>query len=443
MTVAGIPGAASDPAPVSRSLDDWLRWQEALHHNAVDMTLERVTTVLARLDVPRPTGGVFVVGGTNGKGSTTTLLSDILAAAGNRPGLYTSPHLLRYEERIRISGDTVAESELIGAFARIEQARGDVPLTYFEFGTLAALLCFVRAGCDYWVLEVGLGGRLDAVNAVPADVALITTIGLDHQEWLGDTLEAIAAEKAGILRPDRPALYGDQPLPAAIRDRAAFLGTDLRIMGRDFGFRSGEAPGEATCWEWWGRDRVVGGLVAQPRWTTAQYRNVSLALAALERIRPDLLTARGLNPVLARSGPPGRFQVVYREQEWVLDVAHNPQAARVLRSQLSTLPLPPGGRSATTVVTSLLADKAVREFVAELGDIAGRWIVSAVADPRASTEHRMRTEMAAAGISVVEWADSPEAAFQRAAEITPAGGRIVVCGSFRLVAPALRWLGLQ
>jgi dihydrofolate synthase/folylpolyglutamate synthase len=424
------------------SVADWLRWQESLHPRAVDLGLDRVREVLARLDLRPPAGRVIAVAGTNGKGSTITLLHDCLLAAGANPGLYTSPHLLRYNERIRLGDAAVADAALVRAFQRVETVRRSVPLTYFEFGTLAAFVCFADAACDTWLLEVGLGGRLDAVNALDADLALITTIDLDHQEWLGTTIEAIAAEKAGILRAGRPAFYGDVPLPAAIRDRAADLGASLRILGRDFGFNRG-GDGGSWCWTspHWPGD--IAGLRAPGHWTPAQFRNAALALAALACIAPPVpLTPEFLNPVLARSAPPGRFQRVRREHEWVLDVAHNPQAARVLRDQLATLPPPTGGRGAVTIVTALLADKAITEFAATMRPVAGRWIVSGVDDPRATSEAQMRDALAGAGIDAVTWAPGPQEAFELARRMTPAGGRIVVCGSFRIAAPALQWLGL-
>jgi dihydrofolate synthase/folylpolyglutamate synthase len=366
-----------------------------------------------------------------------------MRAAGRNPGLYTSPHLVRYQERIRIGGIPVADARLVAAFERVEAARAGVPLTYFEYGTLAALASFAEAGCDTWLLEVGLGGRLDAVNALDADVAVVTTIGLDHQEWLGDSIEAIAAEKAGIFRHGRPALYGDAPVPLAIRARAEALGADLRLQGQHFGV---ERAGDGS-WAWYGPDGGssprLAGLAAPPHWTDAQFRNASVALAALAMLAvPVGLTAELLNPVLCRSAPPGRFQRVQREQEWVLDVAHNPQAAGVLRQQLGTLPAPPARPGALTVVLALLADKAAAGFVRELRDLPARWIVSGVEDPRASSEERMRGALAEAGIADAAWAASPAAAFEMARRLTPAGGRILVCGSFRIVAPALEWLGL-
>ncbi len=429
-----------------RSVADWLQWQESLHPHAIDMGLDRVHEVLERLALPVPTGRIVTVGGTNGKGSTITLLHDCLRAAGGNPGLYTSPHLVHYNERIQITGRPVTDQALVTAFARVEAARGSVPLTYFEFGTLAALVTFADAGCDDWLLEVGLGGRLDAVNALDAHIALITTIGLDHQEWLGDSIELIAAEKAGIMRSGRLALYGDTPVPLAIRAHAERVGARLMTYASDFSYSRDGADGS---WEWAGPGQGhlglqrLTGLRAPAHWTAAQFRNATLVLAALADMLPAVrLNAAFLNPVLLRSCPPGRFQIVQREHEWILDVAHNPQAAAVLQAQLSTRPALTGGPADVTVVVALLTDKAITEFVAAIRPAVGRWILAGVDDPRASSESRMRAALGAAGIGTATWAPTPAAAFETARQVTPPGGRIVVCGSFRVVAPALQWLGL-
>ncbi len=425
----------------TRTLAEWLRWQESLSPHAVELGLERVGAVLERLDLEPPAGRVVTVAGTNGKGTTVTLLQDMLLAADRRTGLYTSPHLVHYNERIRICGEPVSDAGLVDAFERVEAVRGDVPLTYFEFGTLAAFNCFAQAHCDTWILEVGLGGRLDAVNVLAADLALITTIALDHQDWLGETVEKIAAEKAGIMRPGRPTFYADQPVPVAIGDHAAETGAPLAVLGSDFSYRTdSETSADGRCsWSWQGGARRIRGLIAPRYWSAAQYRNASLVLAALSVLEPRLLAeVAALNAVFVRSRPDGRFQQVRATHEWILDVAHNPQAAAVLRAQLENLPC----AGETTIVTTLLADKAVAPFVATLAPLATRWIVAGIDDPRASSSERIGAGMAAAGIDVFEYAVTPEAAFALAERLTPPAGRIVVCGSFRIVAPALQWLGL-
>lgn len=417
----------------------------------MDLGLDRVREVCDRLALVPPAGRVVTVAGTNGKGSTIGLIHDCLMAAGGRPGLYTSPHLVRYHERIRIDGQPVSDAVLLRAFEAVEAARQDVSLTFFEFGTLAAWLCFAEAGCDTWLLEVGLGGRLDAVNLIDADVAVLTTIGLDHQDWLGNTIEEIAAEKAGILRPGKPAIYGDAPVPDAIRARAGEIGADLRLAGVHYTV----SIDEDALWSWAGDGIRIDGLRAPPHWTKAQFGNAALALAALSALQPAAaratgrpgrtvvpLTAGFLNPILLASGPAGRFQQVQREHHWILDVAHNPQAAAVLHEQLATLPVRPARPMVDTIVVALLADKNISGFVAALCIAGCRWIICGIDDPRASSESHLRRALHAAGVDEVSWAPTAALALDQAQAATPPGGRIVVTGSFRLVAPALEWLGL-
>jgi dihydrofolate synthase/folylpolyglutamate synthase len=333
-----------------------------------------------------------------------------------------------------VDGAEIGPGLLVAAFADVEAAAAGTPLTYFEFGTLAAFGAFTAARCDAWVLEVGMGGRLDAVNAVDPDFSLITTIGLDHQEFLGSTIEAIAAEKAGILRPDRPSFYGDRPVPGAIRRRAHALGSPLALCGEDFGCEAGP-----DRWRWWGGGARRDDLPLLPGWTGAQYRNASLAFAALQVFDPAAVPAAAELPRLLADGmPAGRFQrCVHGRHEWILDVAHNPQAAAALRDQLAALP-----PADTTIVTALLADKAVAGFAAELAPLATRWIVCHLDGSRASPTERLVAGLAEAGVRDALTAADPAAAFAAAAAATPPGGRIVVCGSFRLVGPALDWLGL-
>lgn len=417
-----------------RSLDAWLRWQESLHPRLIDLQLDRVRDVAARLGRERPAGPVFTVTGTNGKGSTVALLDACLRRAGWRTGLYTSPHLLTYHERVRIAGEMVRDEALIAAFERVEQARGEVALTFFEFGTLAALEVFAAGAADAWVLEVGMGGRLDAVNIVDADVAIITTVDLDHQAYLGDTVERIAAEKAGIMRAGRPVLYGDWPVPQAIRDAAAACGAHLRCLGEHFDF----TPAHPR-WIWRSLQTVIDGLIYPPGATAAQLRNISVALAALECHGAGLPDdAAAVNELIVEAQPPGRFQIVPREQQWILDVAHNAQAAATLRAQLDTL----APAADTTVVIGMLGDKDIGAFATALAPLATRWIVCSVDDARARDAASLAAELRSSGIREVQAGDAPEEAFARAQAATAPGGRIIVCGSFRIVGPALHWLGI-
>jgi dihydrofolate synthase/folylpolyglutamate synthase len=416
-----------------RSLSEWLAWQESLHPRTIDLGLERVRAVGGRLGCLQPSSPVFTVAGTNGKGTAVGLLEGFLLRAGKRPGAYTSPHLVAYNERIRVAGSAVGDDVLIAAFERVEAARADTPLTFFEFGTLVALEVFRTHGCESHVLEVGMGGRLDAVNAVDTDYALITTVDLDHTEYLGDTVEKIATEKAGIMRAGRPAFYGDWPVPASVADAARRLQAPLHCLGRDFDFTPAQ-----PLWSWRGTGAAVEGLAYPHAAVAAQLRNVSLVLAAIEQFDASLLSAAIVNEVMSASWPPGRFQVVSREHDWILDVAHNPQAAATLRDQIASLPPCPD----TTIVIGMLGDKSLAAFVAELLPFAQRWLTCTVVDPRARDSADIAAQLRAAGAVEVHEGGAPERALERARDLTQRGGRIVVCGSFRVVGPALVWLGI-
>lgn len=415
-----------------RSIDQWLDYLESLNPATIVMGLERVHEVAGRLALLPPPGAVFTVAGTNGKGSTARLLQVLLLGSGARPGLYTSPHLCRYQERIRIGEREIDDDALLAAFVAVEAARDSVPLTYFEFGTLAALKAFSLAGCDAWVLEVGMGGRLDAVNTIDPDYSLITTVDLDHQQWLGETVEAIAAEKAGILRAAGQGYYGDQPLPESIRRHAATLGLALRCQGVDFGYQRANGS-----WSWHGGGQRLESLPAPSWWSDAQYRNAALALAAWLDYRPGAAgELAAVVAALAAEPLPGRFQRLVREHEWLLDVAHNPQAAGVLRAQLQRLP----AASDCTLVLGLLGDKEVAGFAAPLAPLARRLILCAPEDPRAGDVAGVRAALERAGIAVDAAVAGPADAFALASRLTAPGGRIIVCGSFRVVGPALHWL---
>jgi dihydrofolate synthase/folylpolyglutamate synthase len=417
-----------------RALADWLRWQESLHPRSIDLGLDRVRAVGARLGCLDPSVPVFTVAGTNGKGTTVAMIEGLLLRSGRRTGVYTSPHLVTYNERIRVAGRPAGDDDLVAAFERLDEVRGDVPLTFFEFGTLSAFEVFCAQGCDALVLEVGMGGRLDAVNVLDADYAVITTVALDHTEYLGDTIEKIAAEKAGILRPSRPAFFGDWPIPAAVDRTAATLGAPLRRLGADFDFTPSR-----PLWRWRGQSLALDALVWPAGAVAAQLRNVSVALAVLEQFDPRVVAdSSAVNEVMAGCWPAGRCQVVRREHEWVLDVAHNPQAAATLRQQLDSL----ATAADTTVVIGILGDKSLDAFVAELGPLATRWVTCTVGDARARAGADIATQLRLAGARSVIEAGAPEEAFDRARADTPRGGRIVVCGSFRIVGPALRWLGI-
>lgn len=416
-----------------KTLADWLQWQESLSPHEIDMGLDRIRSVAERLSIRPPAGSVFTIAGTNGKGSTAYFLQRLMAASGRSTAVYSSPHLVRYNERIQINGTAASDSCLVESFEAVESERRDVPLTFFEFGTLAAMVTFSRTQTDVWILEVGLGGRLDAVNIIAPDYSLITTVALDHQEWLGDTVEEIAAEKAGIMRSTAPAFFGDSPAPASVISSAQALDTRLYRLGHDFDYQLDD-----LTWSWHGKSHMLEGLDLPRVAEGAQMRNLSLVLAAVEAYDESLLTPAVVNRALQSTLPAGRFQVVQREHQWVLDVAHNQQAARTLRKRLELL----GAAHGTTAVVSLLADKAVGNFIAELADQVDRWIVCAVDDPRASRVEDLAAQVEKVTGQTATPGAGPEESFAMAEQFSGDGGRILVCGSFRIVGPALQWLGL-
>ena len=314
-----------------KTLSDWLAWQETLNPAEIDLGLDRIRSVANQLHLAPPVGRVVTIAGTNGKGSTASTIEALLRAGGLRTGLYTSPHLVRYNERVSVAGRPVNDEQLVEAFEAIEAVRGETPLTFFEYGTLAAMLIFSEQECDAWVLEIGLGGRLDAVNLIDPDVSVITTVDLDHQDWLGDTVEAIAAEKAGIMRPHKPVFYGDQPVPEAVKDRASDLGARLYMADSDF-----HAEQKAAGWDWQGSVTELEDLPLPVTGGTAQIRNQSLALAAVECLDPRLLNhASVIHEQLQVSLPRGRCQLYSDTHDWVLDVAHKPAGISGFAKQLA------------------------------------------------------------------------------------------------------------
>ncbi|MEW6645599.1 MAG: bifunctional tetrahydrofolate synthase/dihydrofolate synthase [Pseudomonadota bacterium] len=413
------------------TLDAWLAWQETLHPSAIDLGLERVAAVLHRLHPAPPPFAVITVGGTNGKGSTVAMLDAILRAGGYRVGAYTSPHLLRYNERVRLDGNVVDDAALCTAFERIDQARGDISLTYFEFGTLAALDIFWQGGVDVAILEVGMGGRLDAVNVLDADVALVTTVDIDHAQWLGDTREAIAFEKAGIYRAGRPAVYGSVDVPHSLRQHAAAIGARLYCYGMDFG-----ATPEGEGWRWWGGGQERHALPLPALRGRSQLQNAAGVLMALAAVAHRLpLDQAQIRAGLLAATLPGRFQIQPGEVVRILDVAHNPQAAAELAANLAAMPC--AGR--TLAVVGMLADKDMAGALGQLRDAIDHWYAAALQVPRGATTAQLTAALAAAGAGAerVTACGDVAAALAQAQAAARAGDRIVVFGSFYTVAEAL------
>jgi dihydrofolate synthase/folylpolyglutamate synthase len=358
------------------------------------------------------------------------MLNSILSANGYRIGTFTSPHLLRYNERIVVAGREVSDASLIAAFERIDHARGEETLTFFEFNALAALLVFETAGLDAIVLEVGLGGSLDAVNVVDADTALITSIALDHCEWLGSDVELIGREKAGIFRPARPAVFAASDMPASIQEHADRLGTSLLRLNRDFSYTRQDA-----LWSWKGPNNQVTDLPAPALYGDVQFDNAAAVLMTLDLLHERLPVARSsIVAGLSNVRLPGRFQRFHREAEWILDVAHNPAAAQTLAAQLARI----SGRK--IAVCGILGDKDIDSIVMILRDTFDEWIVAGLESERALAPDLLAMRISEQGARVTATQSDVVAACERARRVAGKGDVVVVFGSFLTVAPALHWL---
>lgn len=412
------------------TLHDWLAHCEQLHPKSIDMTLQRVASVRERLglqfEVP-----VVTVAGTNGKGSSCAMLEAIARHAGYRTGLYIKPHLVHFEERCRIGGQSVAAGELLPHFQAVEAARGDMPLTYFEFTTLAIMRALSMAPIDVAILEVGLGGRLDAVNAIDGDCALITSIDLDHMDYLGPDRESIGLEKAGILRAGRPAVVSDPMPPASVLRHAADIGADLWLVGRDFSH-----AGDRQQWSWSGRGRRHNALAYPALRGANQLLNASGVLAVFEALRERLpISAQAVRNGLATVELPGRFQIVPGQPALVLDVAHNPQAAAALAFNLDQM----GFYPRTHAVFGAMHDKDIAGMVARLGALVDHWYLTELPLPRAAPatelEDIVRAQFPAMRPSRHA---SPSAALAAALAAADPADRIVVFGSFLCVGGVLK-----
>ena len=415
-----------------KNLQDWLAHCEQLHPQAIDMGLARVQAVAERMalrfDCP-----VITVAGTNGKGSTCAMLEAILLESGYRTGVYTSPHLVHFEERCRIHGQSVSADALAQAFAQVEAARGDVSLTYFEFSTLAILKLLSQAGLDVAILEVGLGGRLDAVNIIDPDCAVITSIDIDHTSFLGTDREKIGFEKAGIMRAGKPVVVSDPVPPDSVIAHAEALGADLWRFGQDFNF-----SGDKLQWAWAGRGRRYSGMAYPALRGANQLVNASGVLAALEVLRPRIpVTAQAVRNGLAMVELPGRFQIVPGEPVLVLDVAHNPHSVAALALNLDAM----GFYPRTHAVFGAMADKDLQVMMERVSSVIDHWYFTDLPVPRAAKAALLQQQWQAQNRRSDAHSSthaSPEAALQAAIAAANPADRIVVFGSFYTVGGVLK-----
>ena len=415
-----------------RTLAEWLDYQQGVHALGIDLGLDRVRAVWQRMGAPSLAKRVITVGGTNGKGSTVAFLEAILLAAGQQVGCYTSPHLMRYNERIRIDGVDVDDAALIGSFERIELARGDIPLTYFEFGTLAAFDLFARAGLDVAVLEVGLGGRLDAVNLIDADAVVITTVDLDHVEWLGPDRDSIGREKAGVARREMPAIVCESDPPNGLLEALALQGANIERAGRDY-----HVERLAQGWRWRYRDGTQLTLPDPELAAPVQYANASAAIAVLHvmHIFDSAELARAATAGMHVTRAPARLQSLGGDPALIVDVGHNPQAARALADWLDATP---GGR--VHAVYGALSDKDVGGVMTALGGRIAHWHL-------ASLDQDTPRGLPAAVLADVLQQALPHAGFDVHTDVRHAlaaarisarhGERILAFGSFFVAAAVL------
>ncbi len=417
-------------ASLPDSLQGWLAYLETLHPQTIALGLERVEEVFTRLGVVFECP-VVTVAGTNGKGSTCAMLASVLGCAGYRTGLYTSPHLLRYNERVQVDGVAATDDALCASFAAVERVRGETPLTYFEFATLAALEHFAQSGLEALILEVGLGGRLDAVNVIDADVAVLTSVGIDHVDYLGATRDAIGFEKSGIFRPGRVAVIGERDIPTSVNVRAEAAGVHLVRIGREYDYTD-----ERAQWRYRGPAGSRYGLPVPALRGTFQLGNAATALAVIDVLRDRLPVSSGaVRDGLVRVEWPGRFQVLPGRPVTVLDVAHNPQAAATLSGALGEM----GFHPRTYAVFAALADKDIDGIVQSLAARIDRWFIGALHGPRGLSAESLRERMLHAGIDAdaIDASDDVGRAFDKARETATEADRIVVFGSFVTVAAAI------
>jgi len=412
------------------SLAEWLSWQESLHATEIELGLERCRQVAANLGLLDPAYPVISVAGTNGKGSSVGMLDSILRRAGYSVGSYTSPHLVRYNERIRINGEEASDAALCSAFERINQARGDISLTYFEFGTLAALELCRTAGVDVAVLEVGLGGRLDAVNVLDADSALVTAIDLDHQNFLGDTRELIAAEKAGIYRSGKPAICSDPNPPSSLRDYALGIDARLAILNDDF-----RITPHGDNWDWSCGNSAWRALPYPDPFNSCQVMNAAGVLMVLHELQDRFpVTVDTIREGLAGFRLNGRFQVIPGELQYVLDVAHNRHAAQTLVENLRHVP----SQGRTHVIIGMLRDKDRCSVFEVLNVVADSWHTISLTNSRGTDASVLTTELEAMRTGKpVTTHDTMDVALAAVRAQAATGDRVLITGSFLTVGAAL------
>ena len=416
-----------------RSIDKWLHWQESLHFTAIELGLERCRRVANNMGLLNPSYNVISVAGTNGKGSSIIMLDRILRNAGYKIGRYTSPHLLRYNERICINGEEASDTELCESFDRIDRARGDISLTYFEFGTLAALDLFRQHSVQLAILEVGLGGRLDAVNILDADISLITSIDIDHQEWLGNNRESIGREKAGIFRNLAPAICSEPNPPQSLLDCSEALGTPISILGSDYQFNLIN-----DTWSWSTKDTRIERLPRPMKYCDFQIQNASGVLMLLAKIQDEYpVSTENIKQGLSSFRLEGRFQIIPGAIPKILDVAHNRESIKALVDNLKVIPC----YGKTHIILGMLKDKDHQRVIKELIEITDTWHFVSISQDRGIEAKILTSELKALGrLENISEYSNVEEALDKLHKLSMPDDRIIITGSFYTVGAAIRYL---
>jgi dihydrofolate synthase/folylpolyglutamate synthase len=414
---------------MKKSLEEWLTWQETLHLSEIDLGLDRIHKVAKNLDLLSPSFPVLTVAGTNGKGSCVALLDTILKAQGYKTGNYTSPHLIHYNERIKLGGINVSDVKIIKAFEAINKARGNISLTYFEFGTLAAMLIFTQENIDVAILEVGLGGRLDAANLWDASLALITSIAIDHVDWLGDNRDIIAVEKSGIMRKDMPVISGEPNPPKTIASEAQRVGANLYQINQDFSYSDNQ---QNWTWKGWKTQYLLPYPSLQGEF---QLNNAATVIAGITAIKPLLpVSADSIKQGLLQATAPGRLQVIFQSPQWLIDVAHNPHAAKALAAHLKKEPV----RGKTIALFSMLKDKDINEVLSIMDKYIDEWHIFGLKGSRGLSINELKQVFAHQRISGDIFSyKNLSSACKALKNIANIEDRVVAFGSFLVVSDVI------
>ena len=413
------------------TLNEWLEFQQGINPKEIDLSLDRVQTLYNKLQINIPEKNVFLIGGTNGKGTTTSILEQLFRKKGYKTGAFTSPHLTQYNERVRINLNNSFDQDWVSAFEIIEAVRGDVSLTYFEFSALAAFQILSNHECDAWFIEVGLGGRLDATNIIESSVSVLTSIAMDHEEWLGDSIDKIAKEKVGIAKRNRPLIFGDVVAMDVIQEGSLEKGSELRKKGEEFNGRIDQGH-----YSFNGVHQSIEEIVLPKSWGDGEIDNLTTALAAMEANQQFFPTQDLLQEIIDEFILPGRFELLDLHHRWILDVAHNPSAAENLRQRIDRSKI----NSDFSMIFSMMKDKHLELYLNAFKDLVDTWIICEMKTERSFRVKQIESKMNNMGIDNIYCARSPVDAIKTLEKNVGLSNNVIVSGSFELVGPIREFL---